>query len=74
MRWTCISASHETERNIPEGAQRCARGAGGLDYSAQLRTAFGEVVDHYLHCGHWEQFEYDRRITDHELIRGFERA
>jgi glutamine synthetase len=32
------------------------------------------VVEHYLHCGRWEQLEYDRRITDHELIRGFERA
>jgi glutamine synthetase len=33
-----------------------------------------KVVEHYLHCGRWEQFEYDRRVTDHELIRGFERA
>jgi glutamine synthetase len=32
------------------------------------------VVEHYLHAGRWEQFEYDRRVTDHELIRGFERA
>jgi glutamine synthetase len=32
------------------------------------------VVEHYLHTGRWEQLEYDRRITDHELIRGFERA
>ncbi|HEX3210443.1 MAG TPA: glutamine synthetase family protein [Geminicoccaceae bacterium] len=46
-----------------------------LDGSAALRAAFGDaVIDHYLHCGRWEQFEYDRRITDHELIRGFERA
>ena len=46
-----------------------------LDRSAALRAAFGDaVVEHYLHCGRWEQFEYDRRITDHELIRGFERA
>jgi glutamine synthetase len=46
-----------------------------LDRSRPLRAAFGDaVVEHYLHCGRWEQFEYDRRITDHELIRGFERA
>jgi glutamine synthetase len=46
-----------------------------LDRSQDLRAAFGDaVVEHYLHCGRWEQFEYDRRITDHELIRGFERA
>ena len=46
-----------------------------LDRSTALRAALGDdVVEHYLHCGRWEQFEYDRRITDHELIRGFERA
>ena len=46
-----------------------------LDGSIAMRAAFGDaVVDHYLHAGRWEQFEYDRRITDHELIRGFERA
>jgi glutamine synthetase len=46
-----------------------------LDGSKVLRAAFGDgVVEHYLHAGRWEQFEYDRRVTDHELIRGFERA
>jgi glutamine synthetase len=46
-----------------------------LDRSTALRAAFGDaVVEHYLHAGRWEQFEYDRRVTDHELIRGFERA
>jgi glutamine synthetase len=46
-----------------------------LEGSEPLRAAFGDkVVEHYLHCGRWEQFEYDRRVTDHELIRGFERA
>ena len=46
-----------------------------LDRSAVLRAALGDaVIDHYLHAGRWEQFEYDRRVTDHELIRGFERA
>jgi glutamine synthetase len=46
-----------------------------LDRSQPLRAAFGDaVVEHYLHAARWEQFEYDRRITDHELIRGFERA
>ena len=39
-----------------------------------LRAAFGdEVIDHYVHTAEWEQFEYDRRITDWELKRGFER-
>ena len=40
-----------------------------------LRAAFGEaVVDHYVHAAEWEQSEYDRRITDWELKRGFERG
>jgi len=42
--------------------------------SKLLREAFGEeVVAHYIHTAEWEQFEYDRRITDWELHRGFER-
>jgi glutamine synthetase len=42
--------------------------------SKMLRAAFGdEVVDHYVHTAEWEQFEYDRRVTDWELQRGFER-
>jgi glutamine synthetase len=32
------------------------------------------VVEHYLHAARWEQQEHDRRVTDHELIHGFERA
>ena len=46
-----------------------------LDNSEVLRAAFGDaVVDHYLHTGRWEQFEYDRRVTDWEIKRGFEQA
>jgi glutamine synthetase len=45
-----------------------------LDNSKFLRKALGDdVVDHYVHTGRWEQFEFDRRITDLELKRGFER-
>ena len=44
-----------------------------LDNSKFLRRAFGgDVIDHYVHTARWEQFEYDRRITDWELKRGFE--
>lgn len=43
--------------------------------SEMLQTAFGaDVMDHYIHTAEWEQFEYDRRITDWELKRGFERS
>jgi glutamine synthetase len=27
-----------------------------------------------VHNAEWEQFEYDRRITDWEVKRGFERS
>ena len=58
-------------REIP-GTLRAATQA--LRRSKMLRAAFGDnVVDHYVHTAEWEQFEYDRRVTDWELRRGFER-
>jgi glutamine synthetase len=46
-----------------------------LRKSKMLRAAMGDnVVEHYIHTAEWEQFEYDRRITDWELKRGFERT
>jgi glutamine synthetase len=49
--------------------------AAALDASVMLRKAFGDdVIDHYVHAARWEQFEYDRRVTDFEVGRGFERA
>jgi len=46
-----------------------------LRRSPMLRDAFGEdVVAHYVHTAEWEQLEYDRRVTDWELMRGFERS
>lgn len=45
-----------------------------LDQSAMLREAFGsKVIDHYVHTARWEQLETDRRVTDWDLMRGFER-
>lgn len=42
--------------------------------SKMLKAALGEeVIEHYLHTARWEQLEYDRRVTDWELHRGFER-
>ncbi len=61
--------------DIPEVPKTLREALDCLDNSAPLRAALGDdVIDHYLHCGRWEQQEYDRRITDHELLRGFERA
>jgi glutamine synthetase len=46
-----------------------------LKKSRMLIDALGQdVVDHYVHTADWEQFEYDRRVTDWELKRGFERT
>jgi glutamine synthetase len=59
-------------REIPatlREATMCLRG------SKMLRAALGDaVVDHYVRAAEWEQSEYDRRVTDWELRRGFERA
>ena len=46
-----------------------------LNGSAMLRAAFGvDVIDLYVRAAQWEQEEYDRRVTDWEVARGFERA
>ena len=59
-------------REIPK-TLRAATGL--LAGSDMLRAAFGgDVVDHYVHAAEWEQLEYDRRVTDWEIARGFERA
>lgn len=60
---------------IPEVPKTLRDAIALLDGSKALRKAFGgEVIDHYVHAGRWEQAEFDRRITDWELIRYFERA
>lgn len=46
-----------------------------LDKSKMLRDAFSDdVVDHYVHAGRHEQSEYDKKVTDWEIMRGFERT
>lgn len=45
-----------------------------LNKSKFMRGAFGDgVIDHYVHAARWEQAELDRKVTDWELFRGFER-
>lgn len=59
---------------LPDVAKTLRDATTALDKSKMLRAAFGEdVIDHYVHTARWEQLEYDRRITDWELMRGFER-
>ncbi|NKB59430.1 MAG: glutamine synthetase [Alphaproteobacteria bacterium] len=46
-----------------------------LEGSEAFRKAFGDaVIEHYLHAARWEQSEHDRRVTDLERQRMFERG
>ena len=59
---------------LPEIPKTLRDATETLAKSKMLKTALGEdVVEHYVHTAKWEQLEYDRRITDWELHRGFER-
>ncbi len=59
-------------REIPRTLRDAAEELRG---STMLRAAFGDdVVDHYVHAARWEQAECDRRVSDWDLARGFERA
>ena len=65
---------YDTTRKLREIPKTLRDATTLLDESKFLRGAMGdEVVDHYVHTAKWEQFEFDRRITDLELKRGFER-
>jgi glutamine synthetase len=59
---------------LPEVPKTLRDATESLKKSRMLRAALGDaVIDHYVRTAEWEQFEYDRRITDWELTRGFER-
>ncbi len=59
---------------LPEIPKTLRDAVEALAKSKMLKTAFGaDAVEHYVHTARWEQFEYDRRVTDWELHRGFER-
>lgn len=63
------------DETLPEIPKTLREAIAAMKESAMLREAFGErVLRHYVRTAEWEQFEYDRRITDWELWRGFERA
>jgi glutamine synthetase len=62
-------------KNIREVPKSLRDALALLDKSKILRGAFGDdVVDHYIHAGEWEQQEFDRRVTDYERVRMFERG
>jgi glutamine synthetase len=59
---------------LPEIPKTLRDATETMTRSKMLRQAFGDdAIDHYVHTARWEQLEYDRRITDWELHRGFER-
>ena len=60
---------------LPEIPTTLREAMAALDRSAVLRAAFGDaVIDHYVRAAAWEQSEHDRRVTDWEIARYFERA
>jgi glutamine synthetase len=62
-------------RRLKDVPKTLREATDALKRSKMLKAAFGEaVVAHYVHTAEWEQLEYDRRVTDWELKRGFERA
>ncbi len=62
------------EAKLAEVPKTLREASEALSKSKMLRAALGDaVVDHYVRTADWDQFEYDRRITDWELMRGFER-
>jgi glutamine synthetase len=62
-------------KRIPDVPHTLRDAIRAFDKSKVLRAALGEnAVDHYVHAGNWEQAEYDRRVTDWEVVRYFERA
>jgi len=66
--------AYDPSKKLREVPKTLREAAALLDGSEFLRAAMGDdVIDHYVHTAEWEQFEFDRRITDLELKRGFER-
>ncbi|ADE38356.1 glutamine synthetase family protein [Candidatus Puniceispirillum marinum] len=62
----------EAARSIPETLREATV---ALDESRMLRDAMGDdVIDHYVRAARWEQEDFDRKVTDYEVARGFERG
>ena len=61
--------------NVREVPKSLYEAASLLEQSKIAREAFGDVVvDHYVNTARQEQAVYDRRVTDLDLLRNFERA
>lgn len=67
-----VGSAYEAANRIPSTLREAAT---ALDNSSMLRAVFGDaVIDHYLRAAEWEQIESDRRVTDFDIYRCFERA
>ena len=63
---------NDTDNQIPK-TLRDARDA--LMTSKMLKEAFGEeTVQHYARAAEWEIEEFNKVVTDYEIMRGFEKA
>jgi glutamine synthetase len=61
--------------NVREVPKSLYEASSLLEQSKIAREAFGDVVvDHYVNTARQEQAVYDRRVTDLDLLRNFERA
>jgi glutamine synthetase len=59
-------------RSIPASLRDATQ---ALHASKMLRQAMGDdVIDHYVRAAQWEQQDFDAKVTDYEVARGFERA
>ncbi|WFR99513.1 glutamine synthetase family protein [Rhizobium tumorigenes] len=62
-------------RDVREVPRTLREATVAMTQSKMLRAALGDdVIDHYTRAGEWEQEDFDRRVTDWEVARGFERA
>jgi glutamine synthetase len=65
--------AYDTSKKLREIPKTLREATEIFDSSKFIRSAFGDdVVDHYVHTAKWEQHEYDKRIVDLDLLRGFE--
>lgn len=63
------------DASLPTAPQTLRAAAEAMQRSQMLRAAFGEdTIAHYAHAAAWEQAQSDKRVTDWDLMRGFERA
>ncbi len=70
-----IGDAYEENSDIEEIPTSLRQATELLDQSKMLRSAMGDdVIDHYVHSARHEQSEYDRKVTDWEIERGFERG